>query len=572
MLSFTTFLLREIRSYKLLFTAFITSLIFSSISVLILGKLVALIIDRGISLESQQNLDETLNLFYLLVTILAISTPIRFWSITLLSEKIVSSLRTKIFAHIVYLKSEFFEDKQLGQLISNIASDLTLIQTSIASSLSIMLRNIVLFVGSISILFWLNYKLTFLIILFLPLLIIPIIYLVRRLKTLSKDSQERFGDITSFISERIIGIKIVQAYNKEKESIANLDLLNHSYLNISKKRIFFRSALTGVVIIIVFFSLGALIKYAASQVITGHISPGVLTSYLFYSLLSAFALTAITEVIGTLGRASAAVGRANEILQSKNHNKNLDPKHKINKVFPIRFSNISFKYPSRTDKNLDNINFTINEGEFVAIVGPSGAGKSTIFEILLKFYDHQSGQIFFGDTDIENINESLIRENFSLVLQDATLFSGSIIDNICLGLKPDMKKINKACIDAQAYEFINQLPQKMLTNIGERGMKISGGEKQRIAIARALYHNHKIILLDEVTSNLDSENEKNFQDIINDKLSNHTLIVITHRLATIKNADKIIVMDKGIIQDIGSHKDLLKGNELYQRLYKQKNI
>lgn len=561
--NFFRFLWQEIKNYKLIFCFFIFALTISSLAILALGQIFANIIDQGISLADQDALKKNLNILIVLTIILSIAIPTRFFAITIFAEKIISKLRQKIFSHLLELRPKYFEDKKLGQLVSNISADITILQNAMASSLSILLRNSILFMGSIMILFSLNFKLTLLLLSYLPILIFPIVFLLKKLKKLAKVSQDDLGEVTSFFAEKIAAIKLIQSFNKEDYANSRLSKLVNIYLGSAARRIKFRSFLTAIIIFMIFISLTILINHAAGLVTSGAISAGILSSYIFYCFMSALSLTSLTEVLGNISQAAASIVRTNEIFAEDKYK--VTSQQKISKVFPIEFKNVDFSYANQ--KNLDSLNFSINQGEMVAIVGESGAGKSTLFEILLRFYEINSGSITFANIDYQNFSHNDIRSYFAYVSQDPILFNSSIAENIAFSDEYDLALVEKAAAQAQAKNFIEELTEKYETVIGERGVKLSGGERQRIALARALYQNKKIILFDEVTSNLDSYNEKKLHEVINNNRESYSFIIIAHRLETIIKADRIIVLDQGRIEAIGTHVELLENNKIYQRIF-----
>jgi ATP-binding cassette subfamily B protein len=402
-----------------------------------------------------------------------------------------------------------------------------------------------------------------------PLSVIPIIVIGRKVRGLSRLSQDKIANINSRIEESLNGIKTVQAYNREEYENQLFSQTVALALEAAIKRTRIRSLLIALVVLLVFLAMIYVLWVGGNYVITGKMTPGELSSFLFYSVLVASSFGGLSEVIGDLQRAAGATERLFELLEIKSDiQEPTTPKHINNNFQQIIFDHVSFAYPSRPNMDaLIDINFSINRGEIVAIVGPSGSGKSTIMQLLLRFYDYQTGMIRFDDVGINELPLAELRNLFATVPQDPLIFSGTAYDNILYGrLDATAEEVKQAARSAEILDFIETLPQGFNTFLGEKGIRLSGGQRQRIAIARAILKNPQILLLDEATSSLDSENEKLVQEALDNLMLGRTTIVIAHRISTIYNSHKIIVLNQGRIEAIGSHLELIQHNELYQRL------
>jgi ATP-binding cassette subfamily B protein len=557
-------LLNYASSYKLLIFGFIIALTVSSASVLSLGTALRYLIDSGFKLND--SLNYAILILLLIVIFLSLATSLRFYFVTLLSEKIILKIRHDVFHKLIYQNQSFFNKNKIGNLISSVTNDLALIQSFIASNLSILLRNFIILVGAITILSSTNITLFFYIITLIPIVVLPLIFFIKRLRKQSKETQNVIADLTANMHEHLLGIKTIQAFSAENYSSQIFKTQQDIVLNFSKRRILTRSILTLVIIFLVFTTILFLIKKAGVLLLTNQISAGELSSFVFFSLLIAGSFGAIAEVIGNLFKSLGAFERISQILnnyeEKRNHNKTQQLDQEI---FPIKFDKVNFAYPE-TNLILRDINLSINKNQIVAIVGPSGSGKSTLFNLLLAFYNTNSGSIKFGNVSYNKLSTATIRSKFSLVPQDPFMFSGSIAENIALSQEFDDNKIINALELAQALEFVEKLDQGIFTELNENGTNLSAGQKQRIAIARAVYHKSSVILLDEATSNIDNKNEQNLVKVLKKLSTKFTIIIIAHRRETIQNADYIYVLNNGQIIDEGSDDDLNNKKGLYKSL------
>ena len=554
-----------------IFTGFVIALACSSISVLALSHAIKTLIDTGFT----ENLHNSLLVFFNIVIVLSIATALRYYFITLLSEKIICQIRKDIFSTLIYQPRIYFEKNKVGQLLSSSTNDIAIIQTFIATNLSIFLRNLVILVGGIIILITTSMELFFYILILIPIVILPILILAKSLKKQSNKTQNIIAEMMSLMTEYLSSIKTIQSFCKEDFAKQEFSKKIDQTLKFSHKRILIRSILTFFAILFVFSSILFLIKQAAILVTTNSITKGELTSFIFVAVLVAASFGAITEVMSEFFKSLGAFDRIIDILSSKCNNNYKDFKKQqiiTSKIFPIKINDLSFSYPSNPNtKILDKINLAIDEKQIIAIVGASGAGKSTIFDLLLRFYEYNSGKITLGNLSSRDISIKTLRSNFSLVPQEPFIFSTSVIENIALNDKYDEKKIIEALEISQAIDFVNKLPNKLNTNLGENGIFLSTGQKQRIAIARCIYNKSPIILLDEATSNLDSNKEQEFIKCLNNIKKSHSIIIIAHRLSTIQNADKIFVLNDGKIIEEGIHQDLFLKKGLYKKIFNIQN-
>ena len=546
------------------------ALVFTAGVMLSIGQGVRLLIDQGFTTGSPEQLKNTLMGFGLLVLALAAGTFVRFYLVTWIGERVITDIRRTVFDHVIDLHPAFFETNLSGEIQGRITTDTTLLQTVIGSSVSVALRNIIMFFGGLILLFITSAKLTGVVLLAVPLTIGPVLFFGRRVRRLSRSSQDRVADVGTYVGETLSNIKTVQAYNHQdldKEMFAN-----HAEraFDVAVWRIRYRAVLITIVMVLLMGSIGGMLWIGGSDVMNGTITTGELAAFVFYAMIVAISVAAISEVYGELQRAAGATERLMELLQAESVIIDSGKLHfqdtRVKGV--LKIDHLGFSYDSRPEhKALADINLEIPSGAHIAIVGPSGAGKSTLFDLILRFYDPQQGQIELDGVKIQDIPLKELRENIGIVPQSPVLFTSTVAENIRYG-RPSAsdEEVKAAAEAAYADEFIKRLPDAYDSFVGESGVRLSGGQRQRIAIARAILKNPRILLLDEATSALDAESEHVVQKALVQLMENRTTLVIAHRLATVIHADKIIVLDDGKIVDSGTHPDLIQTNKLYARL------
>ncbi|WED28992.1 ATP-binding cassette domain-containing protein [Vibrio sp. DW001] len=563
-------LIRFIRPYKGRVVLALIALLFTAGIMLSVGQGVRFLIDGGFAQNSLSELKKAI-IFLLTITVfIAAGTYSRFYLVSWLGERVSADIRLAVFNHVITLHPSYFETNGSGDIMSRITTDTTLLQSIIGSSFSMAMRSALMFVGTLVMLFATNIKLTLVVMAIVPLILIPILVYGRRVRALSRLSQDSMSNVGSYAGEAIEHIKTVQSYTRENEERVTFANEVEKAFAIGKQRVQHRSILVAGVIIIVFGAITGMLWVGGSDVIHGTMSGGDLGAFVFYSIILASSLATISEVLGELQRAAGATERLVEILQVKSHI--LPPVKDTLKAADfsteIAFEEVTFHYPSRPDQSATNqLSLAAKKGKVLALVGPSGAGKTTLFELLQRFYDPQSGKVTLGGIDIKELDPKDLREQMALVPQHPALFSSDVFHNIRYG-KPDAtdQEVIEAAKKAHAHEFIVNLPEGYHSFLGEKGVRLSGGQRQRIAIARAILKNPTILLLDEATSALDSESEHHVQQALEELMRNRTTLIIAHRLSTIQHADQIAVLENGRLVEMGDHNALMGSCSLYQRL------
>ena len=536
-----------------------------------LGQGLRILVDQGLATQSPGMLARSIGLFFVLVIALAVGSFTRFYLVSWIGERVVADIRKQVFGHLINLHPGFYEKNRSLEIQSRFTADTTVLQSVIGSTVSIALRNLLMLVGGVVLLFITNPKLASVIIFGFPLVLVPILFYGRRVRRLSRLSQDRVADVGSYVGENLTQIKTVQAFNHQATDRERFASVAENAFLIARDRIRQRAWLMTLAITLVMGAVGIVLWIGGLDVIAGRTSPGELAAFVFYSLLVGVSAGALSEVIGELQRAAGAAARILELLQSDNE---IDPAPSDALPLPepvrgeLAFRHVSFAYPTRPDvQAVTDLSVTIAAGETVALVGPSGAGKSTLFDLLLRFYDPQHGQILIDGVDSRQLSPADLRRCFALVPQTPALFHGTIADNIRYARpKASLEDVISAARTAYAHDFIQALPEGYDTRLGDTGLGLSGGQRQRLAIARALLADAPVLLLDEATSALDAESEHLVQQAMPGLMAGRTTLVIAHRLATVQHADRILVMDQGRLLDAGRHDELIRRNDLYARL------
>ena len=559
-----------IKPYKLKVVAALIALIFTASLTLTVGQGIRVLIDQGFAQSSLQELSNAIAFIMLITVLISVGTFFRFYLVSSVGERVSADIRLAVFNHVITLHPSYFETNGSGDIMSRITTDTTLLQSIIGSSFSMAMRSALMCLGATIMLFATNIKLTLIVLASVPFILVPILFYGRKVRALSRQSQDSMADVGSYAGEAIEQIKTVQSYSRESQEKAFFANQVERAYGIGRKRVKQRAILISGVIVIVFSAISGMLWVGGSDVINGAMSAGDLAAFVFYAIMVASSLATISEVMGELQRAAGATERLIEILQVKSDIEAPTETKQIPQILTadVAFEEVDFYYPSRPDQAaLQALTLTVEEGKVLALVGPSGAGKTTLFELLQRFYDPQRGRVLLGGVDVRDYEPSLLRQQMALVPQQPALFSHDVFHNIRYG-NPSAtdEQVIEAAKKAHAHDFILDLPHGYHSFLGERGVRLSGGQRQRIAIARAILKDPNILLLDEATSALDSESEHHVQLALEQLMQGRTTIIIAHRLSTIKHADKIAVLDQGKLVDIGNHDSLMQSCELYQRL------
>lgn len=563
-------LLDLLHPYRLRILFALIALVVAAACVLLIGQGLKQVIDKGFVAGSPELLNYALLGLLGVILVMSVATYSRFYLVSWLGERITADLRRRVFSHLLTLSPVFFEQNRTGDVLSRLTNDTTQLETVIGSSVSMALRNALLLLGGLVMLAVTSLKLMVLVLVAIPFVLVPIIVFGRRLRKLARASQDSVADVGAYTDEVIHEIRTVQAYGHESASVTAFNQRVEQTFGMGIKRVRQRALLVAAVITLVFSAVAMILWVGGHDVLAGSISGGELSAFIFYAVIVASAMGTISEVIGDMQRAAGATERLVELLATLS----ALPMRENPESLPtpargsVEMRAVHFAYPTRLDSPVfDGFDLRVNPGEKIALVGPSGAGKTTVFQLLQRFYDPLAGEILLDGVDLKHADIQQVRERIALVPQDPVIFAASVRDNVRYA-RPDAsdEEVIAACKAAFALEFIEQLPEGLDAYLGERGVRLSGGQKQRIAIARAILADRPILLLDEATSALDSNSEQAVQQALEVLMKNRTTIMIAHRLSTVVNADRILVLQQGKIVASGTHTELLANSDLYQQL------
>ena len=560
-----------IARYRPMVLAAIAALIATAVISLILPIAVRRVVD-GFETSAVELLDSYFTAALAIALLLALGTGLRYYLVTRLGERVVADIRKAVFNRMIGMSPAFYEKLMTGEVLSRITTDTTVILSVIGSSISVAARNVLILIGGMALLLYTSPKLAGMVLLLVPVIVVPIIVMGRRLRALSRENQDWIANSSGNASEALLSVQAVQAYTHEAESRATFGEVTERAFLSAKMRIWLRAVMTVVVISLVFVGIVGVLWIGARDVRAGEMTVGELVQFVIYAVMVAGSVGALSEIWGELQRAAGATERLVELLEAEDTVQDpASPASLPKKVLgKVEFDNVVFHYPSRPGQAaLEGVSLTVEPGETVALVGPSGAGKTTIIQLLQRFYDPTAGEVRLDGQDLRTLARADFRQHIALVPQEPVIFATSARENIRFG-RPDASdgEVEEAARAAAAHEFLSALPDGYDTQVGERGVMLSGGQKQRIAIARAILRDAPILLLDEATSALDAESERAVQQAVEALSADRTTIVVAHRLATVKKADRILVFQDGRIVSTGTHDSLVADGGLYARLAK----